>query len=353
MRTGKLPPGVLADLLARLPAGDPRIRIAPRPGEDAAAIDVDESTLVVTTDPVTFTSADAARYAVHVNANDIAAMGAEPAWLALTVLLPPHTSEEQTRRLFDQIAAACAALDIRVVTGHTEVTAAVKWPVLVGTMLGVAARGTVVGSDGARPGDSVILAGAVAIEGTAILARQAAGALRAAGLPHTDLAAAGEFLDDPGISVVAAARAIRSVCRPHALHDATEGGVATALREVAIASGVALTIDAARLPLRPETRRVCAALGLDPLGLIASGCLIAVVEDAHVDACLNALGAARVEAASAGRAVAGSGVWLSATVGEAPMPEFDRDELARYLDDVAFSRARGRAPTSRSSASRP
>lgn len=337
MRTGKLPPELLARLLRSLDGADPRVRVGPRPGEDAAAIDVERGTLVVTTDPVTFVSADAARYAVQVNANDVAAMGAEPAWLALTVLLPPSVEVDAVEQLFVGVRSACAEHGISVVTGHSEVTAAVNRPVLVGTMLGLVERGAAITSAGARPGDALLLAGPIAVEGTAILAREAAPALLRAGLVAATIAAATAFLRDPGISVVRAGRTLRAVCRPHALHDATEGGVATALRELADASGVAVEVDASALPLRDETRRICAALALDPLGLVASGCLIAAVEEGDAGRCLAALREARIEAAKLGRAVAGRGVWLGAIEQGVPLPDFERDELARYLDGKAAS----------------
>jgi hydrogenase maturation factor len=353
VRSGKLPPELLERLLSRLTGGDPRVRVGPRLGEDAAAIDVERGTLIVTTDPVTFTSIDAAWYAVQVNANDVAAMGAEPAWLALTALLPPKTEAGELERLFERIASACAELGICVVTGHTEVTRAVNQPVLIGTMIGLTERGAEVTSAGARPGDALILAGPIAVEGTAILAHEAARALQRAGVEPPVLAAAREFLRDPGISVVQAARTIRAICRPHALHDATEGGVATALREVAAASGVALELDAPAMPLRPETRRICAALAIDPLGLVASGCLVAAVDDHDVAACLRALAQSGVEAARAGSVVAGRDVWLGPAAAGHSLPSFERDELARYFDDVRANAGRGRARSSRSSASQP
>src|SRR5579885_1958811 len=108
MRLGKLPPDLLARALGELAHRDPRVTLGPRPGEDAGIVDLGSATLVVTTDPITFVSGDQAWYAVQVNANDIAAMGAEPAWLALAVLLPPVTAEMDVTALFARIEAACA-----------------------------------------------------------------------------------------------------------------------------------------------------------------------------------------------------------------------------------------------------
>src|SRR5919197_229995 len=92
---GEISPGKLGELLSRLPAGDPRVVVGPRVGEDAAVIDFGERYLVAKTDPITFATEDIGWYAVHVNANDIATMGAEPRWFLATVLLPEGAPSSQ------------------------------------------------------------------------------------------------------------------------------------------------------------------------------------------------------------------------------------------------------------------
>lgn len=332
MRTGKLPPALLARLLRDLSAADPRVRLGPRPGEDAAVVEIAGGALVVTTDPITFVSADAAWYAVQVNANDIAASGAEPQWFAATVLLPPTATETAVVALFQQLREACKAVGVSLITGHTEITAAVTQPLIVGTMLGTAPAGETIGSGGARPGDALVLAGAIGIEGAATLAREAAKSLRLAGFSAEQLAEAAGLLHDPGISVLRASRSLRRTSRPHALHDATEGGVATALREVAEASGVGVVLQFELLPLLPITRAICRALDLNPLGLISSGCLIAAVAPDEAARVLGALSAEGIAAAIAGRFTAERALLLASDEGTTPLPEFDRDELARFFD---------------------
>ncbi len=332
MRLGKLPPDLLARALGELTHRDPRVTLGPRPGEDAGIVDLGSATLVVTTDPITFVSEDPAWYAVQVNANDVAAMGAEPAWLALTALLSPATTEGEVTALFARLQAACEALGVAIITGHTEVTDAVTRPVLVGTMLGLAPAEGPLSSGGARPGDALIVAGPAALEGTAALAAEARAELLGAGLSPGEIDAAAALLHRPGISVVAASRALRAVCRPHALHDATEGGVATAIRELAEASAVGVLVDLEALPLLPATRRVCQALSLDPLGLISSGCLLAAVAPNDAAAALERLRQEGIVAAQAG-AFSQARDFVATVAGEErPLPAFDRDELARYFE---------------------
>jgi len=205
------------------------VRVGPRVGEDAAVIDLGDRLVVAAADPITFATDEIGHYVVAINANDIAVRGATPRWLLATVLLPLGTTPEDVRALMAELGAACRALDIDLIGGHTEVTDAVTRPLVAGTMLGEVQPDRLVTTGGARPGDALVLGGALAIEGTAVLARQATAALRARGVPADTIKRARTLLHTPGISVVAMARAVCDAVRPHALHDPTEGGLATAL----------------------------------------------------------------------------------------------------------------------------
>lgn len=325
---------MLASLLARLPADDPRVRVGPRVGEDAAVIEMGDRLLVAKTDPITFATDVVGWYAVHVNANDIATMGAEPRWFMATALLPERTEERAVEAIFDQIAEACRGLGVIAVGGHTEITLDLARPILIGCMLGETTPDRLVTSAGARPGDVVILAGPIAVEGTALLAREAGGALCARGLGEAALEEARGLLFRPGISVVAAAQAACGAGGVTALHDPTEGGLATGLLELALASGVGLEIEADAVPALPLTREVCAALGLDPLGLIASGSLLIAAKAAAADGVLRALADAGVSAACIGRVVGPEHGLLLLERGRArPIPRFAQDEVARYFEE--------------------
>ena len=335
---GKLPPDLLGRLLGRIPVGDPRVVVGSRPGVDAAVLDMGERYLIATSDPITFVAERIGWYAVHVNANDVAVMGGTPRWLLATVLLPPSGDAELVEAIHEQMLAACAELGVTLIGGHTEVTHGLDRPIIAGTMLGEAAKDGLVTSAGARPGDRILITRGIAVEGTAALAGEAAEALRAAGVDDAVLVGAGAFLERPGISVVPDARALCDAVRPHAMHDATEGGLATALRELAEASGVGLRVYGHRIPVLPETRVVCNALGLDPLGLLASGCLIAAVAPDDESAALAALAGAGREAAAVGEVIpAAGGLVLVAAGGSRPLPSFPRDELARYLEGKRHS----------------
>lgn len=332
--SGKLPASFLARLLSTVQRGDPSVLVGPGIGEDAAIIETGGPELLAAkTDPITFARQDAPRYLLAVNSNDLATVGAEPRWLLVTALLPEGTPEEAVERLFEELRGACEEIHVTLVGGHTEITAAVDRPVLVGCLLGTVPRHSVLRTAGARVGDAILLAGAIAIEGTALLAREHADALLARGVEAVWIARAASLLDRPGISVLGAARAARAAARIHAMHDPTEGGLATALHELADAAGIGLRVRREAVPVLTACRRICEALGLDPLGLLASGALLIAVDPADAPAVLDRLERADIPAAhiadavepAAGRTLIGGG-------GTAPLPRFERDELARFLE---------------------
>jgi hydrogenase expression/formation protein HypE len=332
MKAGKLPLELLCRLLNKIDLSDPRVVMGPRPGEDAALIDMGDRTLVAATDPITFATDDLGWYVVQVNANDVAVMGATPRWLLATLLLPEGTSERQAQRIFDQLLEACRALGVTLVGGHTEITVDLPRPMAVGAMLGEVAKGKQVLTGGAVVGDAIVLTRGVAIEGTSILAREAAPSLRSAGVPDDVIGRASRYLFSPGISVVTDARVACDTAPVHAMHDPTEGGVAGGLLELARAAGAGLSIDADAIIVLAECDTCCAALGLDPLGLLASGALLVTLAAADAPRLIDALDGQGIPAADIGRvSEASQGLKLRTSSGERDLPVFERDELARFL----------------------
>jgi len=330
---GKLPSDLLSRLLHRYITSDPRVLIGPEIGADAAAIDFGDRVLVVKSDPITFPAPDAGAYLVNVNANDIACMGAEPRWLLVTALLPERSTDAQlVEEIFAGVATAAQALGITLIGGHTEITLGLDRPILVGQLLGETTREQLIDSRNARPGDALILANGIAIEGTAILANEAGRSLSLT-VDADILTRARDFAHSPGISVVRAARTLRaSDASVLGMHDPTEGGLATALREMAAIANCGLSIDGDAIPIYAETQAICDALELDPLGLIASGALLAVVAASDIGTALAALDAAGIRAAHIGNLTACADkctITRGPTI--APLPEFKTDELARYF----------------------
>jgi hydrogenase maturation factor len=177
----------------------------------------------------------------------------------------------------------------------------------------------------------LILAGGIAVEGTSVLAREAGEALRDAGVSARTIAAARKYLIDPGISVVAVAEAVGQVVQAHAMHDPTEGGLATALYEMAAAPKLGIVVQADRIDVLPATATICAALDLDPLGLLASGSLLIATEAADEAAAMLALSDVGVSTHCIGKFVQRRGVIMISNNQRRPVPRFERDEVARFL----------------------
>lgn len=333
LNAGKLP-GVLLERLieAYRTLPDPDVLVAPGYGRDAAVVDAGGGRpLIVKSDPITFATTGAARYLVAVNANDIACLGGVPRWISVVMLLPVGTEEPAVETLFADLRQACDAMNISVVGGHTEITPAVVQPVLIGTMLGVAGPHGLLTPGEASVGDELMLTKFAGIEGTALLAREFTPQLTTA-LGHDIVSRAARLLQQPGISIVPDAAAVLATGVVTALHDPTEGGVATAIHELARASGCGADILVDAIPVLPETASICQHFGLNPYGLLSSGALLVAVAPGHRDAVRHASLAAGIPIAHIGRLTdARDGVTMLTSNGRERLPVFDSDEVTRVL----------------------
>lgn len=325
--TGKVPSELLAHLLSSLPTAHPQLLLGPGVGEDAAIINLgSEHLLAAKSDPITFASAEIGYYAVHVCANDLAVCGARPLFYLPTILLPEKTTNIDAGQIFAQIGDTCRGLGITVVGGHTEVTPTVKQPVVAGTLLGDVKK--VVATGGCRPGDVILLAGSAAIEGTSIIAREKQDTLLAQGWEATELNEAANYLYKPGISVLGPALAAAELVT--AMHDPTEGGIATGLWEIAHASGCGLEVNLTAIPITPLTAKLCAAFGLDPLGTIASGGLLATATAENVEPLLTLWQEAGQGGQRIGRVLSKEkGIYATQHGKRSVLPRFDADEIVK------------------------
>lgn len=327
--SGKLPGDLLDQLLRRYATPhDPTVIVDPSYGFDAAAISVGGETLLVKSDPITFASADAARYLVAVNANDIACMGGVPRWMTVVSLLPQgKTTAEFVEKQFRELQEACVAAGISLIGGHTEITIGIDRPLLIGTLLGTLGPHGLMEPGKARAGDELYLTQYAAIEGTALLAFEREADLRAA-LGDEVVDAGQHLLQSPGISVSPDAQALIASGAITALHDPTEGGVATAIHEIAAASQLGAEIDASTIPLQESTRSITKHFGIDPLGLLSSGALLFAATPGREEA-LRSTG---VKITRIGVLTDRAGhLTISSNGAERELPRYDSDELTRAL----------------------
>ena len=331
---GKLPAEDLDRILRRYASGaDPRLLVGPGIGRDAAVISFGSSVLVSKTDPITFATEEIGWYAVHINANDVAAMGAAPRWFLTTILLPEaKTDAGLVDRIFSGLADACRELGITLCGGHTEITHGLDRPLLIGQMLGETTADGYVSGDGARVGDRILLTKGIAIEATALIAMEKSDEVRTR-FSDEFLETCRRYLRQPGLSVVREARLAMETGGVHAMHDPTEGGLASGLREIAVASGVGMLIEEERIPVLSESEALCAFYGLDPLGVIASGALLIVVDPDRAEPLAAHLDEAGIPVAEIGSVQpSGFGIRIRSQGEIADLPVFDRDEIGKVFE---------------------
>ena len=333
IKSGKLPAPLLQKLLSKIKHVDPRVILGPKLGEDAALIEFGNKILAAKTDPITFATDLIGWYLVQVNTNDLAVVGATPRWMLVTLLLPEGTNEEQITSIFNDLTKAAESQNIVLIGGHTEVTSGLNRSIAVGTLLGELDSKDIIMTAGIKDGDAIILTKGIAIEGTSLLCREAETELLKLGV-HQDIINTGKgMLFEPGISVRADAELARKTVKVNAMHDPTEGGIATGLQEMASASGLGLNIETSEIVIFEESKIVCDALELNPLGLISSGALLLATNSDNASKLISAFRDNNIVANIIGTAtkqhkdvnVLKDGVM-------SVMESFDRDELARYFD---------------------
>jgi len=172
----------------------------------------------------------------------------------------------------------------------------------------------------------------VPLEGAAIIAREKEAELRARGVPPATIRKARNFLRAPGLSVLPEVEIACELAPVHAMHDPTEGGVATALVELADAAGVGLRIDRDRIIVLPEGRTLCEAFGLDPLGTIASGALLMTLAPGDASIVIHALAREGIDCHFIGQVVErGEGLTLVSGSRREPLTAFAQDEISKLF----------------------
>lgn len=323
--TGKLPVGLLRQMLEMAGPASGELLLPAAVGEDAAAIAIKGGTLIAATDPITLTSSEVGGHAVIINANDVAVMGVRPRWFLAVFLLPVGSTETQVRALFESTHRALERIGAILVGGHTEITAAIGQPVVVGQMLGFQDEGRFVRTGGVRAGDVILQIGLAPIEGAAVLANEAAE--RLGGLTAVLLERARSAIEEPGISVVEQALCAAELGAT-ALHDPTEGGLSAGLYELAEASNVKLHLDTDSPLWFEPGLAISRELKVDPWGVLASGCLLAAFPRDIADAAKSALQRQGYPAAEIAHAEAGAGIL--GTDGR-PLKRHEQDEVSRIL----------------------
>lgn len=280
MKTGKIPESVLKrSVLKQIHTKREEVVLGAGVGEDCAAVKLaEDEVFVISTDPITGTATDIGNLAIHITMNDLASAGAEPIGVMLTILLPEESEEGELKKIMGQMEVVCAQAKVQIMGGHTEVTRAVRQPLVNVCGVGKAKTGKLVSTAGARPGDDILVSKWIGLEGTSIIAKEKETELLNR-YPAALVKTAQEF--DRYLSVLPeAAAAVKSGVS--AMHDVTEGGIFGALWELAESSGVGLEIDLKKIPVKQETIEICEFFNINPYELISSGCMLMASPDGNM-----------------------------------------------------------------------
>jgi hydrogenase maturation factor len=318
---GKVPVEILQKIVFKnLGVKRNDVIVGPAVGVDVGIVEAKETTLVVSTDPITGAEEWIGWLAVNVSANDVATCGTKPIWFISCMLLPEDTKEDLIKKICKQIDRAARQLGMAVIAGHCEITPGINHPIVVGCSIGVAEEGKYVVSSGAKPGSNLILTKGAGIEGTAILASDRRSQLLKA-FDEAFLNRAEKFFEK--ISIVKEALTAFRTGGVTAMHDPTEGGVAGGIHELADASNVGFQIYEEKILIPEETRAICAFFDVDPLQLISSGSLLIVAEKEKSEEIVDKLSQ--------------NGVYAS-IIGETTKPECGRKIVTRSGEKVDLIR---------------
>lgn len=302
MRLGKIPDSVLKrTVLRQIRTRRQEILHGAGIGEDCAIFAPSDGFASSVAESAVTGEADMVRVLVKC-ANNLATAGARPIAVSISLLLPPKAEEQQLRQLMMAAEDACHRLEMQIAGGHTTVSSHVDCPIVCVTAYGIPAwdGDSNIGpggfcTRGAKPGQDIVLTKWIALEGTAILAGLKREQLRERYPAHLVEEAAGF---DRCLSIIPeAAVAVKSGVR--IMHDASEGGILAALWELAESSGVGLTIDLRKIPIRQETVEVCEFCEVNPYILASGGCLVMAAD--HGEALVEELVRNQIPAAVIGQ----------------------------------------------------
>ena len=252
--------------------------------DDQAIVNVNGCRIAFTTDsfvvkPLFFPGGNIGSLAVHGTVNDLAMGGAKPLYLSAGFIIEEGLPIETLRRVVDSLRQAAADANVQVVTGDTKVVekGSADGLFINTSGIGLVPDGVELSADQARPGDRVLLSGAIGEHGICIMAQRE-------GLEfETSLTSDSAALH----TLVAVMLAVPGKIR--CMRDPTRGGISSTLNEIAARSQVGIALEETAIPIRPEVQGACEMLGLDPMYVANEGKLVAIVEPAIAESMLEAM----------------------------------------------------------------
>jgi len=265
------------------------VTIGPQHGVDFGVLSVDESALVVATDPISILPElgfeRAGRLALDIVLTDVAVSGIAPTHTTVSLSLPPEMTDDELGQTWRGMADHAEELGVSVVSGHTARYDGVEYSWVGGaTALGVGDPDDLVRPDGANPGDAVVLATGPGAETAGLFATLFPESLD---LPAETVATAQERVAD--ILGVADATTAAAAGELSAMHDATEGGVVGGLAEMATGASVRFVVERDQVPVQPGVEAVCEAITVDPWTVTSAGSLLVTAPPDSAESVVEAL----------------------------------------------------------------
>ena len=256
-------------------------------GDDGAVLPAVSGRLVMATDahvvsPLFFPGGDIGCLSVHGTINDVAVMGAKPLYLSASFIIEEGFPLADLQRIVKSMAQAAMEAGVLIVTGDTKVVerGSADGVFITTTGVGVLADGVNLSGKNARPGDVVLLSGDIGAHGMAIMSQRENLSFDA---PIVSDTASLQGL----VAEMLATSETRAAI--HCLRDATRGGIATTLNEIAMQSSVGIKLEESAIPVQPVVAAACEFLGFDPLYVANEGKLIALVAPEQAEAVLAAM----------------------------------------------------------------
>ena len=255
-------------------------------GNDAARVfiaDIGDG-LSISTDshvvsPITFAGGDIGRLAVCGTVNDVAMLGAQPAFLTAGFIIEEGFSIPLLSQIIDSMAAACQEAGVKIIAGDTKV---VENGSADGIFINTTGFGKIItdqhiGGQYAKPADAVLISGTIGDHGIAVL--HARGDLGFESQIQSDIAPLNQVIIE----------LLETIPEVHVLRDPTRGGLATALKEIACQSQISIQLDEKSIPIKTEVQTACEMLGFDPLYLANEGKVIVILPEQYAEQALSIL----------------------------------------------------------------
>lgn len=246
--------------------------IGPGIGIDSAIMRSKDEFIVATTDPITAAPKLLGTLSVYITTNDLIACGSLPKWFLPTILLPKNATTELLTKIVEDMNKAAKELNMSIVGGHTEVTPYLDLPIIISTAIGTTNK--FITAANVKPGDVLVMTKSAGMEGTAVIAYEYDNKLLKMKMTKNEIKLAKKMIFNTSIYLEGKILFNKFKEKINALHDPTEGGVFTAVYEMAEASNMGVKLYKNRIPVDPITQKITEKMKLNPYYLLSSGSLL-------------------------------------------------------------------------------